>query len=104
MTNSAMATTAANGNNAAATIADTAAGAAANSVMASNVCVNAENLIKMQERLAWLEASLGDANQQIEELFAKIDKLERQVRYLASITETPPAVRALSEETPPPHY
>lgn len=77
---------------------------ATTTAMAAKFCVNAENLIKMQERIAWLEANLGDANKQIEELFTKIDKLECQVRYLASITEPPPAVRALTEETPPPHY
>ncbi|HIX57831.1 MAG TPA: SlyX protein [Candidatus Anaerobiospirillum pullistercoris] len=58
----------------------------------------------MQERIAWLEANLGDTTNLIEELFTKIDKMERQIRYLASISEAPSAVRPLSEETPPPHY
>ena len=32
------------------------------------------------------------------------DKLERQIKFLASMQDAPAAVRPLSEETPPPHY
>lgn len=70
----------------------------------TNTEVSAEVILKMQERIAWLEANLGDTTNLIEELFTKIDKMERQIRYLASISEAPSAVRPLSEETPPPHY
>lgn len=78
--------------------------AASSNTHSLNLQVDKETLLKMQERIAWLEANLADANNLIDELFLKVDKLERQLRYLASITEAPSVVRPLSEETPPPHY
>ncbi len=63
-----------------------------------------QTLMKMQERIAWLEANLSEAQQIIDDLALRLDKSERQIRYLASITDVPDAVRPLSEETPPPHY
>ncbi len=92
--------------NMAATVPDTSTNTdtTANQHNDTNIEVSAEVILKMQERIAWLEANLGDTTNLIEELFTKIDKMERQIRYLASISEAPSAVRPLSEETPPPHY
>lgn len=74
------------------------------SEISTMVTIEAQTLLQMQERLVWLEANLSDANHVIDELFQRVDKLERQIRYLASMTEAPSAVRPLSEEVPPPHY
>lgn len=59
---------------------------------------------RMQERIAWLESTLDDNNRYLDDLMLRIDKVERQIKYLASMQEQPDAVRPLSEETPPPHY
>ena len=59
---------------------------------------------RMQERLAWLELSQSESGHYIDDLLMRVDKLERQVKYLAMMQEAPAAVRPLSEETPPPHY
>lgn len=61
-------------------------------------------IFKMQERIAWLEQNLDETNQLTCNLLDRIDKLERALKFMASIQEMPSAVRPLSEETPPPHY
>lgn len=58
----------------------------------------------MQERIAWLESTLDADMQYIDDLLLRLDKVERQIKYLASMQDQPDAVRPLSEETPPPHY
>lgn len=59
---------------------------------------------RMQERMAWLENTLDDNNKYLDDILLRVDKVERQIKYLASMQEQPDAVRPLSEETPPPHY
>lgn len=59
---------------------------------------------RMQERITWLESTVDDNNKYLDDLMLRIDKVERQIKYLASMQEQPDAVRPLSEETPPPHY
>lgn len=63
-----------------------------------------EDLLKMQERIAWLEQNLEEAYKLIDNLAERLDKAEGYMRYMASLQEAPAAVRPLSEETPPPHY
>lgn len=63
-----------------------------------------KDMMKMQERIAWLEQNLDEANQFLYKLLERLDKAERQIKFLASMQEPPSAVRPLSEETPPPHY
>lgn len=68
-------------------------------------CERLENVLeKMQERMAWLELNLSDNNDYLNTMLNRVDKVERQIKYLASMQEAPAAVRPLSEETPPPHY
>ena len=59
---------------------------------------------RMQERITWLESTVDDNNKYLDDLMLRIDKVGRQIKYLASMQEQPDAVRPLSEETPPPHY
>lgn len=66
--------------------------------------VSAAEINKIQERIAWLEMNLSDSNHIIDNLLDRVDKLERQIRYLASMQETPSAVCPQNEEVPPPHY
>lgn len=58
----------------------------------------------MQERIAWLEDSLDTTSKYLDDMLLRVDKVERQIKYLASMQDQPDAVRPLSEETPPPHY
>lgn len=61
-------------------------------------------LIKMQERIAWLEGALQENNQLLEDMAQRLDKAERQIKLLAQLMDTQEHVRPLSEDTLPPHY
>ncbi len=61
-------------------------------------------LIKMQERIAWLEGALQENNQLLEDMAQRLDKAERQIKVLAQLMDTQEHVRPLSEDTLPPHY
>lgn len=69
-----------------------------------SLCSKEQELVKMQERIAWLEQNLEEANQMIYGLLDRLDKAERQIKFVANMQEAPAAVRPMSEETPPPHY
>ena len=61
-------------------------------------------MLKMQERIAWLEGALQENNQLPEEMAQRLDKVERQIKVLAQLMDTQEHVRPLSEDTLPPHY
>ncbi len=61
-------------------------------------------ILKMQERIAWLEGALQENNQLLEEMAQRLDKVERQIKVLAQLMDTQEHVRPLSEDTLPPHY
>lgn len=61
-------------------------------------------LLKMQERIAWLEGALQENNQLLEDMAQRLDKVERQIKVLAQLMDTQEHVRPLSEDTLPPHY
>lgn len=61
-------------------------------------------LLKMQERIAWLEGALQENNQLLEDMAQRLDKVERQIKVLAQLMDTQEYVRPLSEDTLPPHY
>ncbi len=61
-------------------------------------------LIKMQERIAWLEGALQENNHLLEDMAQRLDKAERQIKVLAQLMDTQEHVRPLSEDTLPPHY
>lgn len=63
-----------------------------------------DQLIAMQERIAWLEASNENLINQLATLYDKLDEMDRKIDYLKSKSSGESAVRPLSEETPPPHY
>lgn len=63
-----------------------------------------EDMLKMQERIAWLEQNLAETNQLLYDALDRLEKAERIIKILASMQEPESAVRPLSEETPPPHY
>ena len=66
--------------------------------------IDDNQLIKMQEKMAWLEDLLEKSGKEIVELEDKVLKLERDMRILSSKIAEPSAVRDLKDETPPPHY
>ena len=66
--------------------------------------IDDNQLIKMQEKMAWLEDLLERSGKEIAELEDKVLKLERDMRILSSKIAEPSAVRVLKDETPPPHY
>lgn len=61
-------------------------------------------LLKMQERIAWLEGALQENNQLLEDMAQRLDKVERQIKVLAQLMDPQEHVRPLSEDTLPPHY
>ena len=61
-------------------------------------------LLKMQERIAWLEGALQENNQLLEDMAQRLDKVERQIKVLAQLMDAQEHVRPLSEDTLPPHY
>ncbi|MCL1603050.1 SlyX family protein [Succinatimonas hippei] len=66
--------------------------------------IDDNQLIKMQEKMAWLEDLLEKSGKEIAELEDKVLKLERDMMILSSKIAEPSAVRDLKDETPPPHY
>lgn len=66
--------------------------------------IDDNQLIKMQEKMAWLEDLLERSGKEIAELEDKVLKLERDMRILSFKIAEPSAVRDLKDETPPPHY
>ncbi len=61
-------------------------------------------MLKMQERIAWLEGALQENNQLLEDMAKQVDKLERQIKVLAQLVDPQEHARPLSEDTLPPHY
>lgn len=61
-------------------------------------------IMKMQEKIAWLEATLEENNQEISKIMQTLENMQRQVQVLQSKITEPDAVRDLKDETPPPHY
>lgn len=66
--------------------------------------IDDNQLIKMQEKMAWLEDLLERSGKEIAALEDKVSKLERDMRILSSKIAEPSAVRDLKDETLPPHY
>lgn len=63
-----------------------------------------EEIMRLQERIAWLEHSLEETNRLLYDTAERLDRAERHIKYLAGLQGDQDAVRPLSEETPPPHY
>ena len=63
-----------------------------------------ERFIALESLAAEYERTLKDLNQIVAEQAMTIDKLQRDVYFLAQNFDTSGQIRPLSEETPPPHY
>ena len=66
--------------------------------------VDSQLIIRMQEKIAWLEEMLELSGKENAILFERIEFLEREVKIISSRIAEPDAVRDLKDETPPPHY
>lgn len=66
--------------------------------------VDSQLIIRMQEKLAWLEEMLELSGKENALLLERIEFLEREVKIISSRIAEPDAVRDLKDETPPPHY
>lgn len=63
-----------------------------------------DNLIALEEKVAWLEDQLESQGAELSQLYDKLDKLERQFKILYSKVGDPYATRSQKDEVPPPHY
>lgn len=63
-----------------------------------------ERFIALEEKVAYLENVIATLGEELDTVCARLDKCERQIRILAAREKEAPAVCALSEEVPPPHY
>ena len=63
-----------------------------------------ERFIALESVIADNERTLKDLNQIVAEQAMIIDKLRREVFFLAKNFDSSGQVRPLSEEVPPPHY
>ena len=63
-----------------------------------------EKIIAHEEKIAWLEEQLDAQANELNNIYDKMDKLERQFRILYSKVGDPYATRAMKDEVPPPHY
>lgn len=76
----------------------------------ANTCTNYRNLwkrrkiIALEEKIAWLEEQLDAQANELNNIYDKMDKLERQFKILYSKVGDPYATRAMKDEVPPPHY
>lgn len=63
-----------------------------------------EKIIALEEKIAWLEEQLDAQANELNNIYDKMDKLERQFKILHSKVGDPFATRAMKDEVPPPHY
>lgn len=63
-----------------------------------------EKIIALEEKIAWLEEQLDAQANELNNIYDKMDKLERQFKILYSKVRDPYATRAMKDEVPPPHY
>jgi len=63
-----------------------------------------ERFIALESVIADNERTLKDLNQIVAEQAMTIDKLRREVFFLAQNFDSSGQIRSLSEEVPPPHY
>ncbi len=63
-----------------------------------------EKIIALEEKIAWLEEQLDAQANELNNIYDKMDKLERQFKILCSKVGDPYATRAMKDEVPPPHY
>ncbi|MGN1281521.1 MAG: SlyX family protein [Succinivibrio sp.] len=63
-----------------------------------------QKIITLEEKIAWLEGLLETQSNELNALYDKMDKLERQFRILYSKVGDPYATRSQKDEVPPPHY
>lgn len=63
-----------------------------------------EKIIALEEKIAWLEEQLDAQANELNNIYDKIDKLERRFKILYSKVGDPYATRAMKDEVPPPHY
>lgn len=63
-----------------------------------------EKIIALEEKIAWLEEQLDAQANELNNIYDKMDKLERQFKFLYSKVGDPYATRAMKDEVPPPHY
>lgn len=62
------------------------------------------DILKMQEKLAYLEMQLDESYTHIHMLYSKIDELEQKIDVLKGLIKPQAAVCEAHEETRPPHY
>ncbi len=58
----------------------------------------------LEEKIAWLEEQLDAQANELNNIYDKMDKLERQFKILYSKVGYRYATRAMKDEVPPPHY
>ncbi|MGN0894033.1 MAG: SlyX family protein [Succinivibrio sp.] len=63
-----------------------------------------QKIITLEEKIAWLEGIIDTQSNELNNLYDRMDKLERQFRILYSKVGDPYATRAQKDEVPPPHY
>ena len=63
-----------------------------------------ERFIKLESIIAENERTLKDLNQIVAQQAQTIDRLQREVFFLAQNFDASGQIRPLSEEVPPPHY
>lgn len=63
-----------------------------------------ERFIALESLAAEYERTIKDLNQIVAEQALTIDKLQRDVYFLAQNFDASGQIRPLSEEVPPPHY
>ena len=63
-----------------------------------------EKLIALEEKIAWLEDQVDSQAKELNDVYDKLDRLERQFKVLYSKVGDPFATRAQKDEVPPPHY
>ena len=63
-----------------------------------------EKIIALEEKIAWLEEQLDAQANELNNIYDKMYKLERQFKILYSKVGDPYATRAMKDEVPPPHY
>ncbi|MDY4280304.1 MAG: SlyX family protein [[Pasteurella] mairii] len=65
-----------------------------------------QRIIELEMKIAFQEKNVDDLNQSLVEQQLIIEKMQLQIRYLASKLKDmqPSNIASQAEETPPPHY
>ncbi len=63
-----------------------------------------DEIIKLQEKVAWLESELEKQSSYLSNLYEKFETMQKNISFLKTKVQDPYATCDEKDEVPPPHY